>query len=430
MIGIASRVAEYGGTVAGVLALLVFGFLDASEVQSFTFDLLAITVRFAFVEAMSAAAVFTGFLALTGLLLVREVWTSRDSRESVTDGPKLTAIVPVYRDHDVMDVSVESLCESAYENLEVAVVAELNDEATLERARELAAEHDRVTCLINGEPGSKAGAINDAVRESESDHFAVFDADEWIAPEFLPTAMGELRDGADVFQGRRVPRPTGVVETVAYCERIVFHASYKLVELAGFTNCRSSSTAFTREALERVDGYDDVLTEDLDFAHACYREGLEVRQARQCTNTMEAPHAWGDLWGQRKRWRVGQVEVLHATLVDLLRGRVGYRGAISIGRMCSSLGGCLLTLALVSKLLFLFVLDVESAILIPSLALVATVGLVAARDYRDGRIDGLSWSVALAPLCFPAFGVLTLRSFLEYGLSWDGSWYHVEKTGS
>ncbi|NUB90940.1 glycosyltransferase family 2 protein [Haloterrigena sp. SYSU A121-1] len=430
MVPSASRFVEYVGTGSGVLALFVFGFLDATDVQSITIDLLAVTVRFVFLEALSAAAVFTFFVGLTGLLLVREVWSSRDDRERVTDGPKLTAIVPVYRDHAVMDESVESLCESAYENLEVAVVAEPNDEATLERARELAAEHDRVECLVNGEPGSKAGAINYAVRESDADRFAVFDADERIAPEFLPTAMGELEAGADVFQGRRVPRPTGLVETVAYCERIVFHASYKLVELAGFTNCRSSSTAFTRETHERVGGYDDMLTEDLDFAHACYREGLDVRQARQCTNTMEAPHTWADLWGQRKRWRVGQIEVLHATLVDLLRGRVGHRGAISIGRMCSSLFGSLFTLALVSKLLLLFVLDVESAVLLPSAALVATIGLVAWRDRRDGRIDGLAWSVALAPLCYPAFGVLTLRSLLEYGLSWDGSWYHVEKTGS
>lgn len=430
MIATASRVAEYGGTASGVLVLLAVGIFHGTEVQTLTIDLLAVTIQFVFLEALSSIAVFTGFVALTGLLLIREVWTTRDSLERVTDGPTLTAIVPVYRDHEVMDVSVESLCESAYENLEVVIVAEPNDGPTLERARELAAANDRVEYTINGQPGSKAGAINYCVRERDAAYVAVFDADEWIAPEFLPTAMGELLDGADVFQGRRVPRPTGMVETVAYCERIVFHASYKIVELFGFTNCRSSSTVFTREAFDRVGGYDDMLTEDLDFAHACYREGLDVRQARQCTNTMEAPHTWADLWGQRKRWRVGQIEVLHATLVDLLRGRVGYRGAISIGRMCSSLFGSLFTLALVSKLLLLLVLDIESAFLLPCSFLVGTIGIVAWRDARDGRIDDLHWSVVLAPLLYPAFGVLTLKSLLEYGLSWDGSWYHVEKTGS
>lgn len=430
MISTAPRAVEHGATVIGALTLLLFGFTQGREIQTVTVDLLVVTVRVVFLEALSSMVVFTCFVAITGLLLIREVWSSRDAVESVTDGPTLTAVVPVYRDHEVMDTSVESLCESAYENLEIVVVAEPNDGPTLERARELATARDRVECLVNGNPGSKAGAINYAVRETDAEYVAVFDADESITPEFLPRAMGALLEDADVFQGRRIPRPTGPVETIAYCERIVFHASYKLVELSGFANCRSSSTVLTREAFERVGGYDDMLTEDLDFAHACYREGLAVRQARQCTNTMEAPHTLRDLWGQRKRWRVGQIEVLHATVRELLRGEVDRRGAISIGRMCSSLLGSLFTLALTSKLLLLLVLDVESAFLLPATILVATIGLVAWRDTRSGRIDGLRWSVVLAPLLYPAFGVLTLKSLLEYGLSWDGTWYQVEKTGS
>ncbi|WP_254767298.1 glycosyltransferase [Salinilacihabitans rarus] len=425
-----SRLLERAGTAVGVAVLSIVGLLHGTDVQRLTIDLFVVTVRFVFLEALSAVAAFTLFVALTGALLVREVWTPRDAVEPVAEGPPLTAIVPVYRDHRVLDTSVESLVESAYDPLDVVVVVEPNDDATRERARELASAHDAVEVLVNGDPGSKAGAINYAVRETDAENVAVFDADEWIAPAFLAHAMGALADGADVFQGRRVPRPNGVVETVAYCERIVFHASYKLVELFGFTNCRSSSTVMTREAFERVDGYDDVLTEDLDFAHACYREGLDVRQARQCTNTMEAPHTLADLWGQRKRWRVGQIEVLHATVGDLLRGRIGRRGLLSLGRMCSSLFGSLVTLVLASKLLLLLVLDVESAFLIPFTVLVATIGLVAWRDARDVRIDGLRWSVLLAPLLYPAFGILTLKSLLEYGLTWDGRWYRVEKTGA
>ncbi|WP_246999067.1 glycosyltransferase [Halosolutus gelatinilyticus] len=424
------RAVEHAGTAAGAAGLLLVGLVHGADVQRLTIDLFVVTIRFVFLEALSTVAVFTLFVTLTGALLVREVWTSRDAVQPIADGPPVTAIVPVYRDHRVMDASVESLVESEYDPLEIAIVAEPNDDATCERARELADAHDGVEVLINGESGSKAGAVNYAVRELDAENVAVFDADEWIAPEFLSQAMGALSDGADVFQGRRVPRPTGPVETVAYCERIVFHASYKLVELFDFTNCRSSSTVMTREAFERVDGYDDVLTEDLNFAHACYREGLDVRQARQCTNTMEAPHTLSDLWGQRKRWRVGQIEVLHATLVELLRGRVRRRGLVSIGRMCSSLFGCLVTLALASKLLLLLVLDVESAFLMPFTVLLATIGLVAWRDRRDGRIDGLHWCVVLAPLFYPAFGILTLKSLLGYGLSWDGGWYRVEKTGT
>jgi hypothetical protein len=70
---------------------------------------------------------------------------------------------------------------------------------------------------------------------------------------------------------------------------VLFHASYKLIERVGFHNCRSSSTVFTREAFETVGGYDDVLTEDLDFSDKCYREGIPVVVSRYRTNSMEAP---------------------------------------------------------------------------------------------------------------------------------------------
>ncbi|WP_207591778.1 glycosyltransferase [Halomontanus rarus] len=425
-----SRLLEHTGTTLGVVVLFGIGLYQGAKTETLTLDLFLVTVRFVFLEALSAVLVFTLFLLVTGALLVHEVWTTRDPDARLTTGPSLSAIVPVYRDHDVLVISVESLLESEYENLTVTVVTEPNDEETLAVARELAARYDRVECLINGTPGSKAGAINHAVDVSDAEYFAVFDADEWIAPEFLPRAMGELQSGSDVFQGRRVPRPTGPVETLAYCERVVFHASYKMVELFGFSNCRSSSTAFTREAFDRVGGYRDLLTEDLDFAHACYREGLAVTQARGCTNTMEAPHTLGDLWGQRKRWRVGQVELLHATIGDLLRGRLGRRGLVSIGRMCSSLLGCLLILAIVSKIVLLLVLNVESTFLVPATILLATIGAVAIKDARDGRIDGLSWTVVLVPVFYPGFGVLTLKSLLEYCLSWDGEWYRVHKSGA
>ena len=45
-----------------------------------------------------------------------------DRSRLVTDGPRVEAIVPVYRDADAMHQSVESLVASTYENLAVTVV--------------------------------------------------------------------------------------------------------------------------------------------------------------------------------------------------------------------------------------------------------------------------------------------------------------------
>ena len=84
-----------------------------------------------------------------------------DPSRLVYDGERVEALVPVYRDADVMHRSVERLADSPYENLTVTVIVEPDDDASHERATELAEAHDRVRSLVNDQrQGSKAGALN------------------------------------------------------------------------------------------------------------------------------------------------------------------------------------------------------------------------------------------------------------------------------
>ena len=420
---------ETVGWAGACLLLVLVGLYQGIQQQVLTIELLWLSLEIVWLDAISASLVFTAFLLFTGLLLVSEVSKPTTTVSTRRDGPKVTAIIPVYRDANVLHRSVNSLRESTYENLEVVIACEPDDEATITAAESMA---DNVVSVVTNEyPGSKAGAIRTVVERSTADSFAVFDADEVVDESFLASGVGALHDeGYDVFQGRRIPEPTGLVETLAYCERVTFHASYKLVELTGFRNCRSSSTVFTRSAYETVGGYDDLLTEDLAFAHKCYRHGLAVRQARNYTSLMEAPHTLSDFWGQRKRWRIGQVEVLHATLTGQLTDGPRFRRYVSMSRMITSIGGSVFLLVLLSKLSVLVLLDAAGFYLLPVAATAVVAAGVGWADSRAGDIDSVVPIALVAPLVYPVFGALMLKSILEYGLSWDGSWYHVEKTGA
>ena len=429
MMWVLRRAAERIGYSFTIALVLGFGAYQGVQTETFTFDLAWVIVRIATVEAVPATVIFSALVALSGLMLGREVLRRRDPDERVLDGPRVAAIVPVYRDADVIGESVETLRESNYRNLTIHIVGEPGDEPTLSAAREYAS-HPDVEVLENRYPGSKANAINDAVERIDADYFAAFDVDERVDPDFVPTAMYHLREAdQDVFQARRVPRVTGPVEALAYCERLLFHAGYKLVEPLGFTYCRSSSSAFTREAFETVDGLDDLLTEDLDFAHKCFRAGLNVRQSRNVTNEMEAPHTLRDLWGQRKRWRLGHIEIF----VKAIRGgydRGGLRGTLSTLRIVSSLAASVFLVALAAKIALLFVLDLETLFLLPFVAIALTVVPVIYRDYRRGHIVAFTPAMALVPLVYPGFGILTIRCAFEYCFSWNGEWYRVEKAGA
>jgi cellulose synthase/poly-beta-1,6-N-acetylglucosamine synthase-like glycosyltransferase len=420
------RVSELAGTVCGIGGLLVLGIVFGIELVTITIESLSVT--FDFFGGAVSVFIATAVMVVGGAFVVRDVWQDPADDEKVLSGPDVHAIVPAYNDAGAIPVSVESLLNSEYDSLSVVVVTEPDDPQTRAKASELADEHESVTCLVNGKPGSKANAINYAVEWSDADYFTVFDADERVSPEFIPLAMTELLDDADVFQGRRIPRPNGVVETLAYCERIAVQSGYALGELVGFTHCQSSSTAFTREAFEGVGGYDDRLTEDIDFSHKCHRAHLTVTQNRRCTTTMEAPHTMRDLWGQRKRWRIGHVEVADARAREALDGELGFSDILSVGRAAGSMAAGSLMLIVIAQIPFLVAADVESAFVVPYALILGIVGSVWLKDTLEGRVDRPTWAVTLLPLVYLGHGVLTVKAFLEYYLTWDGEWYQVTKT--
>jgi biofilm PGA synthesis N-glycosyltransferase PgaC len=419
-----ARAVELLGSAGGVVALLAIGIItgvDVWTVESLTYPLV-------FFEGVVSVVIFTAVICITGAIVVADVW--RDSDGAVYNGSEVRAVVPAYRDAEVLDVSVESLLETEYERLSVGIAVEPDDPETRRRAERFADEYEDVDCFVNGDPGSKGTAINHVVSETDADYYAVFDVDERVSPGFIPTAMGRLTDDADVFQGRRVPRATGAVETLAYCERLVVHAGYAFGELFSFTNCLSASTAFTREAFETVGGYDDRLTEDIEFAHACYRADLDVVHDRSATNTMEAPHTLSDLWGQRKRWRIGHVDVFQSRVREALGGNISLSDIGSVGRASAAMVGGALLLVGLSQIAALAVQGVLWAFLVPYVLSLAFVGGVWAKDAHDGRIGLPSPTVVLMPVIYVGHGGLTVKSFLEYYLTWEGEWYQVTKTGS
>jgi len=424
------RVVELLASLGGIVVLFAAGLVTGVDVWMVSVEILSTPLIF--FEGTVSVAIFTVVVGVTGLVVVNDVWNlwGDDGAEPVHEGPELRAVVPVYRDADVLEVSVGSLLESDYDDLTVAVVTEPDDPETRRRARELADEHDRVDHLVNGDPGSKGTAINHAVEESDADFFAVFDADERVSPDFVPTAMGELLDGAEVFQGRRVPRAVGPVETLAYCERLVVHTGYAFGELFGFTNCLSASTLFTRDAFETVGGYDDNLTEDIEFAHSCNRADLPITHDRSATNTMEAPHTLRDLWGQRKRWRIGHVEVFQSRVRELFDGEARLGDLSAVGRASGAIAGGALLLVVAAHIIVLVSQGVESAAVVPFGLLFATTAAVWTKDALDGHLGLPSWTVALAPTVYLLHGALTVKSSLEYYLTWEGEWYQVTKTGS
>lgn len=370
---------------------------------------------------------FAGILLLSGALLVRDVHRPRTDRAAATDTP-VTAIIPAYREEHTLHRSVESLLDVTYDDLAITVVCEPDDDATQDAAEQYTNRED-VSLLINGSPGSKAGAINHAVRQADTDVFLVADADEVVDPSFLSAAMRYITDGYDVFQGRRIPEPTGLVESLCYCDRLMVYGFWAVLQRLRFPVPLSSSTVFTREAFDMVGGYNDVLTEDLDFAHLCYREDVAVAQRFNHSNTMEAPHTLQDYWGQRKRWQMGGVQVLHRALTGKYPHPWSFRGIRSTVQALLGVLGQVFLLVVAVQLVAVAAAGALGIAILPLVASMATVFAVSRRDRRDGKLPAFYMRTLLAPVAYPVNGLISLNALTTYVLPGTWDWYRVMKTG-
>lgn len=422
------RTLELALTLLAFGVLMIYGGWTGLSLKEYSLNLAVFVIDIVVADAVTSTLYFTAIVSITGLILLKSSLERKESWRSDYQGKHVKAVIPVYRDAEAVHQSIETLSKSNYDDLETIIVFEPDDPETKERAKELEEDYDNVQAIENGEPGSKAKAVNYTIENTEADYYAIFDADEEVSPDFIPAAASYLeKDGYDIFQGRRIPKPTGLIEAFCYCERSLFHTTYSLTRYTGFKSPRSSSTVMKKEAWEEVDGYSDMLTEDLDFPHKCYRAGLKVKQAYNYTNKMEAPHSFKDFWGQRKRWNIGQVQIAHKTLSGGFGNNWSIRGAISTFRSVFGIMLAIFLLPLVAKFILLLVFGTRTIYIPPLLALTLIPLSLSLIDSQTDQIKPLYAKALLSPFVIIVAGALMLKSVFEYVFSWNGEWYHVDK---
>lgn len=422
-----SRWLERVGFIGASGGILASGFYQGLGVLTFRLELLSIVLVVVLVQAALSSILVTVFATVSGLLFLLKLGRDNYPSRVQTDGKDLTAIVPVNKDGESLRRSIRSLLNSNYDNLSICIVCEPDDIDSRRQAQQFA-HHRQVRILVNRDtPGSKASAINYALDQTESEYIAVFDADERVHSSFIGHAVDRLRE-YEVVQGRTVPEPTGVIESLAYYESVLLsYVGRRLLYL--FTDFRTASSravVMRRSVIEQLGGYDpEMLTEDFEFAYRCYQRRVAVNETLAYPSRIEAAHTLRDWWGQRKRWMTGYAQVLHHLVSDL--DLLDYRSVLSVLICTGTVIGNVLMLSLLSKFLVLVLLNAEAWFLLP----ISTVGFVtlAVRLVDNRRVElprpGGFWMVT--PLLFPLYGLAMIKALFEYPLSWDGDWYSVSK---
>jgi cellulose synthase/poly-beta-1,6-N-acetylglucosamine synthase-like glycosyltransferase len=310
------------------------------------------------------------------------------------------------------------------------VACERGDETTLSAAQSLA-EHRHVTCLVNDQnPGSKAATINYAVDRIDAPYLGVFDADERVHPTFLAAAAAGL-DDHEVVQGRTLPRPDGVLESVTYYESVVLgYLSHRLISLlTDFDMVTSNALVMRQATYDRIGGYDPrMLTEDFDFAFRCYEYGVSVQSSFAYPSEIEGAHTVRDWWGQRKRWMTGYAQVFHRRL-GLFRPLERPQSVAALVFCGGAILGNFVLLSLVPQVT---ILAATGALVVLTVTLGTLWGIsLGARllDVHVGVVDSIGFTWLLVPLTLPLYSLAAIKGIVEYPLSWQGEWFRVQKEG-
>ncbi len=418
---------ERGVFVLLAALVLFFGGFQGFQVVSFQFDFFALIFEVVFLEAVASSLTFTGFVIVSALLLGWRLY--RGTGVETEPRGEVTAIIPVYRDGNVLENSVKSLEATGYPELEIVVVCEEDDGESLEKARELASRSKNVGVLVNQFEPSKAGAINYVLEETDSDYVAVFDADQRVPGNFFSRLLPFFPE-YDAVSSRKIPEPEGWVESIAYYESVLFNyiSTQLLYSLTKFRMLSSRGLIVKRSVLEELDGFSpDVLTEDYDFSHRFYINGFRGKEITDVGCREQAAHSLVDWWGQRKRWMKGYFEVTAKMALDSVRRFRNGRSLLSVLISALTVAGGITMLTLVSKFVILLLAGAELIYLPPVFAVMAAALAVRMQDKSAHEIEGGGTAWILSPFIYPAFSMVTLKALTELLIQGDTSWYRARK---
>jgi len=240
--------------------------------------------------------------------------------------PVVVALVPAHNEEAQIEAAIESLRGQVSPPDLIVVCA---DNCT-DRTAELAEAAGAIVFETVDNPHKKAGALNQVLELLlplliDEDSVLVMDADSILAPAFVSTAKGRLRDGVGgvggVFTGRAGGGFVGMLQRNEYARyaRDVARLKGKVLVLTGTATLFSAKT-LRHVAWARAEGllpggtahvYDtSVLTEDNELTLALLHLGYRVISPKECRLTTEVMESWRDLYRQRLRWKRGAIENL------------------------------------------------------------------------------------------------------------------------
>lgn len=217
-------------------------------------------------------------------------------------GPKVSVVIPHYRDLRALDICLAKLERQTYPRAEVEII--VADNASPEGEAAVArAIGGRARLVIVPEKGA-GPARNGGVAAAGGDILAFIDSDCQAEPEWLAEGVAAL-SGYDFVGGRvrvLVDDPEHMTPAEAF-ERVFAFDFKTYITRQGFTG--SGNFFCPRAIFEAVGGFRAGVSEDVDWSHRARAAGYRLGYAPKAVVGHPARRTWPEL---RLKWRKTNIE--------------------------------------------------------------------------------------------------------------------------
>ena len=254
---------------------------------------------------------------------IREIVEESDGKE------RFYSIIVAIRNESVETIRglVENLSSLDYENYEVIIVSD-DDEEKFKRIVEEVKFPPNFKVIRREKPeGGKAGALNLGCNLAKGDYLVFLDADGRVDKNFL-RKLNEKEFDAAAFRISIYNDETTVQKYYKeFTEKVMvslFKGRY-LLGLPIFPN--GSAFAIKRKVLFMVGLWKEgVITEDLELGIRLFLHGVKVKYFHDIVVYSMAPFTLYDLYKQIERWSYGSAQLLLFSLKMIKRGIKGLEG--------------------------------------------------------------------------------------------------------
>lgn len=230
---------------------------------------------------------------------------------------EISVFIPVYRESQQLPNILKKLVPQNVSK-EIFVTIDEPEPQFLEKIQEFAG----VKFIVNKKRIGKANALNYSVKLSSGKVLLFLDADIDLPddPSFLKKIIDEMRH-TDVLDIKKRVIRNSFLSKMTYYEYFTFNVSAWIASehLRKCPATNGAAFAIKRETFDAVNGFSNVVAEDLDIATKAFLKGFSFAYTKEVEVQNVVHSSWRKWFRQRRRWAIGQALWLKGCYKELFK---------------------------------------------------------------------------------------------------------------